>query len=232
MDTLVVIPTYDEADNVRTVVERVLSQPLGCSVVIVDDASPDGTGRIADDMARADPRVHVVHRPGKLGLGSALSAGMTFGLERGARRLITMDADLSHDPDYLPALVAGMTQADVMIGSRYVAGGGTRHWGLGRRVLSRTANLVARGVLGLPAHDCTAGLRCYGRHVLETIDLQTIRSNGYAYQEELLFRVFRAGFRVVETPIIFVDRRAGRSKISRHEVWRAMTTLVRLRFGG
>ena len=155
---------------------------------------------------------------------------MVYGLETGADRVLTMDADFSHRPRYLPDLVAEMANHDIMIGSRYVDGGGTRHWGLHRQILSRTANRVTHLLLKLPAKDATAGLRCYARRVLETVDPRGIRSEGYAYQEEMLFRCHRAGFTIGETPIIFEERRAGRSKINRAEVFKAMATLVRLRF--
>lgn len=229
MQTLVVIPTYNEAENIEPLIVRLLELDEDLDVCVVDDASPDGTGEIVDRLREGEPRVHVVHRPGKLGLGGACCAGMLHGLEHGARFVVTMDADFSHDPGYLPALLAGMRDNDVMIGSRYVAGGGVANWGFGRRVLSRTANFVARAVLGLAPRDCTAGFRCYAREVLERIDPTTVKSNGYSYLEEMMWYCQRAGFRIGETPIVFVDRRAGRSKISRAEIFKAVGTLLRLR---
>ena len=231
MDVLVVIPTYNEADNIRALLARLLALELDLQVLVVDDASPDGTGGIVDELMRDEPRVHVLHREAKLGVGAAYAAGMSWGLERGARYLVTMDGDFSHDPDYVPALVAGMEEHDVMIGSRYVAGGGCESWGIGRRFLSHTANAVARSVLALPIRDCTAGMRCYSRRVLECIDPASVRSHGYSYLQEMIYRVHRAGFRIGEHPIIFVDRRAGESKISKTEIVKGVWTLARLRLG-
>jgi len=230
MDILVVVPTYEEVDNLAPLARAILELDLPVEICVVDDASPDGTGVLADELAAEDPRIHVIHRESKLGIGSAYCAGLLMGLERGARLVITMDGDFSHDPKYLPALVAGMEHHDVMIGSRYIAGGGIRNWGLGRRMLSRTANFVARLVLGFTVHDCTAGLRCYRRGVLERIDPRIIKSDGYSYLEEMIWYCQRAGFRLGEIPIVFADRRRGSSKISRSEIFKAVLTLVRLRF--
>jgi dolichol-phosphate mannosyltransferase len=232
LHTLVIIPTYEEADNIVPLVEQILAVDGALQVLVVDDASPDGTGALVESMAKRSPRVHVVRRSGKLGLGTALITGLRFGLDRGARWLITMDGDFSHDPRYLGALLAGMERFDLMIGSRYVPGGGTRDWPWSRRMLSLGANVVARAILSLPARDSTGGLRCYSRRCFEDFDPAAIRADGYSFQEEMLFHLHRRGARIGEIPIIFTDRRAGRSKISRREVWRAAATLVRLRLRG
>lgn len=228
MRPLVSIPTYNEAENIEPLVREILALEIGAHIYVVDDNSPDGTGALADRLAAETGRVTVLHRPKKMGLGSAHIAGFLYGLASGADCVITMDADFSHAPSVLPQLVAGMSGADVMIGSRYIPGGNTENWSLWRRALSRTANIVARSMLRLPAADCTGGLRCYGRRVLEAIDPHLIQSDGYSFQEEMLFHCHRAGFRIGEIPITFIDRRFGQSKISRKEVHRAFTTILRL----
>ncbi len=224
----VVVPTYNEADNIRDLVTAILEAVPQAHVIVVDDGSPDGTGNIADALAREDARVHVIHRPGKLGLGTAYVAGFRLAFDLGADPICTMDADFSHHPRYLPALLARTAEVDVCIGSRYVPGGGTVNWGLQRRILSRGANLVARVLLGLEAHDCTAGFRAYRRYVLQAVQPETIRADGYSYLVEMLYRCQRAGFRVGEVPIIFADRERGRSKISQKEIFKAVGTVMRL----
>ncbi|HEY6040663.1 MAG TPA: polyprenol monophosphomannose synthase, partial [Anaerolineae bacterium] len=201
----------------------------GMHIIVVDDNSPDGTGRIADEFARTDGLVHPLHRPAKLGLGTAHIAGIELALGAGHDKILTMDADFSHSPKYIPALVAGLDTFDLMIGSRYVPGGGTRYCPLKRRVLSRGANMFAKMVLGLRAGDCTAGFRAYRRAVLESIELKGIFSNGYSFLIEILFKCQQAGWHIGETPIIFEDRRHGSSKISRNEVIRALQTVTRLK---
>lgn len=227
---LVVLPTYNEAENIERLVELILQQDAPLHVVVVDDNSPDGTGELADRLAARDPRVAVIHRSGKLGLGTAYIAGFQRALSLGYGYAITMDADFSHHPRYLPSLLALMPGCDLAIGSRYVPGGGTEGWPLRRRVLSSGANAFARTLLGLHAHDCTAGFRCYRRQVLERIELETIFSSGYSFLVEMLTRCERHGFRVDELPIIFRDREAGASKISRAEIWRSIYTVFRLKF--
>jgi len=227
---LVVLPTYNEAENVEHLIELILQQAARLHVVVVDDSSPDGTGEIADRLCARDPRVAVIHRSGKLGLGTAYMAGFQRALSLGYGYAITMDADFSHHPRYLPDLLALMPECDLAIGSRYVPGGGTEGWPLRRRILSSGANLFARTLLGLHAHDCTAGFRCYRREVLESIELDTIFSSGYSFLVEMLTRCERRGFRVRELPIVFRDREAGVSKISRAEVYRSVYTVFRLRF--
>jgi glycosyltransferase involved in cell wall biosynthesis len=227
---VLVLPTYNERDNLPLMVAAIQSLPAPIHMLIVDDNSPDGTGALADALAAANPTVQVIHRPGKLGLGTAYTTGFQAALAQGADLILTMDADFSHDPKYLPALLEASRRFDLVIGSRYVPGGGVRHWGRQRQALSRSANMAAHRVLGLRARDCTAGFRCYRRAVLEAINPATIRANGYSYLIEMLFRCQRAGFSIGEVPIIFVDRRLGRSKISQNEIFRAVVTVLRLSF--
>jgi glycosyltransferase involved in cell wall biosynthesis len=226
---ILVLPTYNERENLPALTAAIQSLPTPIKIIVVDDNSPDGTGELAEDLAAANPgRLEVIHRSGKLGLGTAYTAGFERALARGADLILTMDADFSHDPRYLPALLEASQRFDLVIGSRYVPGGGVRNWGVDRTVLSWGANVIAHRVLGLHARDCTAGYRCYRRQVLETIEPWSIRANGYSYLIEMLFRCERGGFRVGETPIIFVDRRLGRSKISQAEIVKAGLTVVRL----
>lgn len=214
MRILTIIPTFNEAENIEPLVESLLGLELGLHVLVVDDNSPDGTGDIADRLAQADERVQVIHRAGKMGLGTAYTAGFMLGLEQGYDRILTMDADFSHNPRYIPSLIDLADEYDLTIGSRYVPGGGVRLWAITRRALSRGANMFARAVLGLQASDCTAGFRCYRADVLRAIDPGSIRADGYSYLLEMLWRVQNAGFSVGETPIVFTDRRRGASKIS------------------
>ena len=229
---VVVMPTYDEAENLPTIVPAILAQAAELDVLVVDDNSPDGTGRIADDLARAHPgRVSVLHRARKEGLGAAYLFGFAHALGLGYGRLLQMDADFSHDPKVLPTLLsASLTAADVALGSRYVAGGGTVNWSLRRRILSRGGSLYARTILGIPIRDLTGAFRCYRREVLEQIDLGTIRSTGNAFQIELIYRVVRRGFRVVEVPITFADRRQGQSKMSGKIIAEAIWKVWLIRF--
>ncbi len=228
LKTITIIPTYNEAENLAPLVENLHSLDLGLHILVVDDNSPDGTGDVADHLAQTDERVHVLHRPGKLGLGTAYTVGFAYALEHGYERIITMDADFSHNPRYIPSLVALVDEHDLGIGSRYVPGGGVRLWGWHRRALSYGANLFARTLLGLQAHDCTAGFRCYRADVLRTVDPHAIRADGYSYLIEMLWRVQNSGFRVAESPIVFTDRRRGASKISRNEIFKAAMTVLRL----
>jgi dolichol-phosphate mannosyltransferase len=218
----VVLPTYNEHDNLPRIVPRILAATSEVDVVVVDDDSPDGTGEIADDLARRDGRVSVLHRPHKDGLGLAYLAGFARALGEGYGRVLEMDADCSHDPAALPSLLAASRDADLVLGSRYVSGGGTVHWGLGRRLLSRAGSYYARTILGVSVKDLTGGFKCFRREVLEGIDLETVTSTGYAFQIELTYRAIRRGFRVVEVPITFTDRRVGKSKMSRAIVLEAL----------
>lgn len=226
LKTAVVVPTYNESDNIGILAQEILSLPV--QLVIVDDNSPDGTGEIADEWARKDSHVFVLHRPRKMGLGTAYVVGFKRALSLGADRVITMDADFSHHPRYISALLTRSETADLVIGSRYVDGGGALNCTLARRALSRSANIFARLALGLRAHDCTAGFRCYRREVLESIDLDTIFSDGYSFLIEMLYRSQKMGHKIEEVPIIFKDRRRGASKISRGEILKALYTVIRL----
>lgn len=225
MQTTIIIPTYNERENLPRLVHQLKALCLGLSVVVVDDNSPDGTGEVAETLADA-----VIHRPGKLGLGTAYIAGFRYALSQGAQRIMTMDADFSHHPRYIPDMLAASEQYDIVIGSRYVPGGGTRYWPWTRVLLSWGANTVARLLLGLRAHDCTAGFRCYHRRVLESLDLDAILSDGYSFLIELIYHCQRQGWRIGEVPILFADRRHGASKISKQEIYKAVYTVFRLRF--
>jgi dolichol-phosphate mannosyltransferase len=227
----VVIPTYNERENIPMLLPRVLEQS-NLSVLVVDDGSPDGTGDFVAAEAARNPRVHLIRRAGKQGLGTAYVAGFRYALAGGAQYIFEMDADFSHDPRYLPDLLhAAETAYDLVIGSRYVAGGGTTDWGLGRQMISRCGNLYARLILGLPLADMTGGYRCYRRQALEAIQLDRIKSNGYSFQIEMAYRVHQAGLRVGEVPIIFPDRRVGASKMSKNIVFEALYNVVKLRLG-
>lgn len=229
---LVVLPTYNERENLAQIVPAILAAAPEVDVLVVDDGSPDGTGALADGLAAAEPRVTVLHRARKDGLGRAYLAGFAVALERGYGRVLEMDADLSHDPAALPALLAASREADLALGSRYVPGGGTVNWGLGRRLLSRGGSLYARAILGLGVRDLTGGFKCFRREVLEAIDLRSVSSTGYAFQIELTWRAVRRGFRVVEVPITFVDRRVGQSKMSRGIVGEALWKVWVIRWRG
>jgi dolichol-phosphate mannosyltransferase len=230
LDTFVVVPTYNEADNLEDLLTQLLALPVKLGVVVVDDNSPDGTGRIADLWAARHPqRVYAVHRPNKMGLGTAYIAGFQKALnELEAERVITMDADFSHNPRYIPDIIALSRNKHVVIGSRYVTGGGSRNCTRKRILLSRVANLVARTLLGLKARDVTAGFRLYRREVLASIPLEQIFSNGYSFLIEMLFLCQRRGWQIGEVPIIFEDRRRGKTKISRQEIIKAQYTVGRL----
>ncbi len=228
---VVIIPTYNEIENLEPLVQQLLALRAGLDVLIVDDNSPDGTGQAADRLAAGHPEVQVIHRPGKLGLGTAYRAGFGWAIEKGTPLALTMDADFSHDPCYIPAMLQMAAEYDLVIGSRYVRGGGAKDCVGWRVALSRAANLFAKAMLGLRVHDCTAGFRCYRCEVLRHLDLDSIFSEGYSFLIEMLYRVERAGYRVGEVPILFVNRRRGASKISRSEIRKALGTVVRLWWG-
>lgn len=226
----VIVPTYNERENIEALLGQLFGLPLELNVVVVDDNSPDGTGALADAWAATSGgRLAVIHRPGKLGLGTAYVAGFKHALAAGADFICTMDADFSHNPRYIPAMLEkAVAGYDLVIGSRYVRGGGTRGCTLPRILLSWGANAFARLMLGLRAHDTTAGFRCYRRAVLESVGIDEIRSSGYSFLIEMLYRTQRRGWRVGEVPIIFDNRRLGTSKISQSEILRAMQTVLRL----
>ncbi len=229
---LVCLPTYNEAENVLPIVEGILEATPQVDVLVIDDNSPDGTGRIADEIASRQPRVHVLHRPGKEGLGKAYLAGFAWALAREYLLVLEMDADFSHDPKYLPLILEKAKEADLVLGSRNVPGGGTLNWGPGRKALSRGGSLYARTILGLPVRDLTGGFKCFRREVLEAIDLASVECSGYAFQIELTYRAVKKGFRVAEVPIVFVDRRVGESKMSQRIVLEAIRKVWSIRFGG
>ena len=228
MKSTVIIPTYNERENIVLLVPELLALPVRAHVLVVDDNSPDSTGLIAEEMSAKDSRVSVIHRSGKLGLGTAYIAGFKQALTTGSDCILTMDADYSHHPRYIPAMIERSRTTDLVIGSRYVRGGGAVDSPAMRRLLSYGANAFAKIMLGLKAMDCTAGFRCYRREVLESVDLDSIFSNGYSFLIEMLYRVQRRGWKVAEVPIQFMDRRLGTSKISRNEIGRALYTVLRL----
>jgi dolichol-phosphate mannosyltransferase len=230
MKTLIIIPTYNECENLPPLLETIFSYVPQTDILIVDDNSPDGTGALVDKIALTDKRVHVIHRAGKLGLGTAYVAGFKYAIAHNYDAAFEMDADFSHDPQYLPNFLTAIEYADLVIGSRYVPGGATPNWSIIRRLISGCGNIFARVVLNMPIHDCTAGYRCYRREVLESIDLESVESQGYGFQVELAYRVMKRGFRIVETPIVFMDRRVGKSKMSRKIVLEAFTYVLRARF--
>jgi dolichol-phosphate mannosyltransferase len=227
---LVVIPTYNESVNLAQILPQILAQDPRLDVLVVDDNSPDGTGAIADEMARANPRVHVIHRAGKLGLGTAYIAGFNWGLERPYDFIFEMDADFSHDPRHLPEFLAAIQDADLVLGSRYLQGKVTVvNWPMSRLMLSYLANIYARWFTGLRIWDLTGGFKCFRRRVLEAIDLTQVGSNGYAFQIEMSVRAWRKGFKLREIPIVFVDRTEGQSKMNKAIVREAVWKVPRLR---
>ena len=227
---LIVTPTYNERDNLEPFVAGVFGALPTAHILIVDDASPDGTGELADRMAGADDRIHVLHRPGKMGLGSAYLDGFSWGLSHDYDVLFEMDTDLSHQPRYLGAFIDAIAAgADIVVGSRNIDGGGVEGWGVGRHLLSKGGSLYSRAILGLAVRDLTSGYKAFRREVLETLALDSVHSEGYSFQIELTYRAVRRGFRVAEVPIVFVDRRAGQSKMSRRIFAEAVVTVWRLR---
>lgn len=214
MKVLVIIPTYNESENIERIVARVVESVPDAHVLVADDSSPDGTGKLADALAETDERVHVLHRPAKAGLGAAYVAGFDWGLARGYDALVEMDADGSHAPEQLPRLLDALASADLVLGSRYVPGGAVVNWPRHREVLSRGGNLYVRLALGIDLRDATGGYRAYRREVLENIDYAAVSSQGYCFQVDLAWRVVRAGYRVAEVPITFAERERGESKMS------------------
>ena len=228
---LVIVPTYDERENIERLIDRVLAQDGRIEILVVDDGSPDGTGKLVDQIVGMNSRVHVLHREKKLGLGTAYIAGFRWALERDFDFIMEMDADFSHDPIHLPQFLAAAVDADLVLGSRYQHGRVTVvNWPIGRLILSYCANIYARKVTGLPLWDATGGFKCFRRHVLEAIDLENVRSNGYAFQIEMNFRAWKRHVRIVEIPIVFVDRSEGASKMSQRIVREAVWMVWRLRW--
>ncbi len=225
-----ITPTYNEADNLTEFLNKLFQFAPLSHVLVVDDNSPDGTGELAKKLSQSDPRIHVMHRAAKLGIGSAYIEGFRWGLAQGYEFLAQMDTDLSHDPQYLPSMFRTVEGgADLVLGSRNVPGGEVEGWGLGRHVLSKGGSLYSRAILNLPVHDLTSGYKIFRRSVLETIPLDAIRSEGYSFQIETTFRAIHQGFKVVEVPITFVDRRAGQSKMSRNIFLEAVAVVWKLK---
>ncbi len=231
VETLVVVPTYNERENIARLVDALLALPLDLHILVVDDNSPDGTGTFVDEWARREPRLHVLHRPEKAGLGGAYIAGFTWALAHtDARYIFEMDADFSHDPSAIPEFLARIPDFDLVIGSRYARGVTVVNWPLSRLILSVSANIYTRIITGLPLHDATGGFKCFRREVLAALPLQDVRSDGYSFQIEMNFHVWKRGYRMVEIPIVFTDRLVGTSKMSRRIVWEAAFMVWKLRF--
>lgn len=226
--TLVSIATYNELENLPSLVEEIFAVAPRVDILVIDDNSPDGTGRWCDERIKQDSRLHVLHRSGKLGLGAAIVAGMKYAIEQDYHLLLNLDADFSHHPRYIPGLLAGMTDADVMIGSRYVTGGGVKNWPLRRKFMSWGVNTYARLLLGLRPRDCSGAFRCFRVELLKRLDFNAIRSRGYSFQEEILWHLKRLGARFDETPIVFADREKGLSKINGQEAVAALRIIFRL----
>jgi len=228
---LVIVPTYNERENIRRLIDTVLVQDARIDMLIVDDGSPDGTGALVDEIRATNDRVHVLHRPRKMGLGTAYIAGFRWALARDYEYVLEMDADFSHDPIHLPQFLRAAEDADLVLGSRYQQGRVTVvNWPIARLILSYCANIYARAVTGLPVWDATGGFKCFRRSVLEAIDLDRVRSNGYAFQIEMSFRAWKRNFKITEIPIVFVDRSEGTSKMSKSIVREAVWMVWRLRW--
>jgi dolichol-phosphate mannosyltransferase len=229
MEKLVIVPTYNECENIGPLLDQLMALPERVDVLVVDDASPDGTAELVKERAAREPRIHLLQRPGKLGLGSAYVEGFRYALAQGAEYIFEMDADFSHDPLAIGAFLAAARDADVVLGSRYLNGVRVVNWPLNRLILSRAANVYTRFITGLPVHDATGGFKCFRRRALEGIRLDRVRSDGYAFQIEVSFKCWKRGFRIREIPIVFVDRRAGVSKMNRRIIWEAAGMVWRLR---
>jgi dolichol-phosphate mannosyltransferase len=225
---LVSLATYNEAGNLAALIEEIHRVVPDAHILVIDDNSPDGTGKIADGLATRDPRVHVLHRPGKLGLGTATLAAMRYAMDHGYDFLQNMDADFSHPPRYLPGILAGMSKYDVMIGSRYTPGGGTENWPLARRIISRTVNSLVRFLFRMPVKDASGAYRCYRVSKLREAELERTQSRGYSFQQEVLFRCYKARCKLGEYPILFENRRAGASKVNRQEALRSIGMILYL----
>ena len=230
MKTLVIIPTYNERENIERIVPQVLEKDPSIHVLIVDDGSPDGTGEIADRMAKENDRILVLHRKNKSGLGTAYITGFKFALEKSYDLIFEMDCDFSHDPEYIPHFLEAIKDADLILGSRYISGVNVINWPMSRLLLSYYANVYSRWVTGLPLKDATGGFKCFRREVLEAIDFNKVKSNGYSFQIEMSFRAWKKGFRIKEIPIVFEDRKAGQSKMSKKIVREAIWMVWRLRW--
>jgi dolichol-phosphate mannosyltransferase len=228
--TLVVTPTYNEAENIQGLISEVLAEGSDVEILVVDDNSPDGTADIVSKLQSGNKRIHLLRRAGKMGLGTAYVAGFKYALEMGFDLVFEMDADFSHNPKEIPRFIEKMNGCDVVLGSRYTDGVRVVNWPIRRLILSYSANLYTRMVTGLPVHDATSGFKCFKRQVLEAMNLDRVRSNGYAFQIEMVFHAWKKGFKVCEHPIVFVDRRSGVSKMSRRIVYEAAFMVWRLKF--
>lgn len=222
------IPAYDERENVQRLLPSLRSLCPEADLIVIDDNSPDGTGDLVETLRQTDPHVHLIRRPGKNGYASALKAGHQYGLDHGAEILCQMDADWSHDPRVLPVLLGKAEEYDVVLGSRYISGGGTKNWGIFRRILSRGGNAFARAALKLPSKDCTGGYRCYRRAAVERSGILGVRAEGYCFQIVTLFQCYRAGLSIHEVPILFEDRRFGKSKLSKAIIFEALLVVLKL----
>ena len=229
MEKLVIIPTYNELENIGTLLDQLLALPFGLEVLVVDDASPDGTAVLVTKRMAEEPRLHLLQRPGKMGLGSAYRDGFRYALDHGAEYIFEMDADFSHDPDAIGEFLQAARDVDVVLGSRYLNGVRVVNWPLNRLILSRAANVYTRLITGLPVHDATGGFKCFRRRALEGIRLDQVRSDGYAFQIEVSFKCWKRGYTIREIPIVFVDRRAGVSKMNRRIIWEAAGLVWQLR---
>ncbi len=225
---LVSLATYNERDNLAPLLAEIHKTVPSAELLVLDDNSPDGTGRLADELAAGNPRLHVLHRPGKLGLGTAILAAMRFARDNGFDLFVNMDADFSHHPRYLPAMLAAMDHNDVTIGSRYIPGGGSENWPLRRRLISRTVNTLVALLMRIPARDCSGGFRCYRVAKLGQVRLDRISSRGYSFLQEILYRCRQVGCRIGEIPIIFENRRAGKSKVNAREAVRSLAMIFRI----
>lgn len=230
MDKLVIVPTYNERENIGPMLDMVLGLPWGLDILIVDDNSPDGTAAVVQERMKTEPRVHLLQRPGKLGLGSAYRDGFRYALDQGAQYIFEMDCDFSHDPNAIGQFLEAIEDADIVLGSRYLKGVTVVNWPLSRLILSYSANLYTRIITGLPVADATGGFKCFRRRALEGIRLDRVKSEGYSFQIEMSYRCWRRGFRIKEIPIVFTDRRVGVSKMSRKIIWEAAGMVWRLRW--
>lgn len=229
MKTLVIIPTYNESENIERIVPEILDKDQSIDVLIVDDSSPDGTGELADKMAEKNSKIFVIHREKKSGLGTAYKAGFRYALENGYDYIFEMDADFSHDPKCIPSFLEAIKEADLVLGSRYISGVNVINWPMSRLLLSYYANVYTRLVTGLPVKDATGGFKCFRRKVLESVDLDKVKSEGYSFQIEVSLRAWKKGFKIKEIPIVFEDRREGRSKMSKKIVREAVWMVWKLR---
>lgn len=230
MDKLVIVPTYNERDNIGPMLDKVLGLPWALDILIVDDNSPDGTAAVVQERMKTEPRVHLLQRPGKLGLGSAYRDGFRYALDHGAQYVFEMDCDFSHDPEAIGQFLDAIEDADIVLGSRYLKGVTVVNWPLSRLILSYSANLYTRIITGMPLADATGGFKCFRRRALEGIRLDRVKSEGYSFQIEMSYRCWRRGFRIKEIPIVFTDRRVGVSKMSRKIIWEAAGMVWRLRW--